>query len=140
MKAMTTNHGIATAFTLVMMLVIAPVPAAADASPGLSAEALAGWRTALTDLRGMTPKWGIQPVAAFKATMDAGVPIVMLDVREPAEWAEGVIEGAVRVSLGDLPTAQGLAKLPPDRQTAIGVDCKSGHRSALALSLLHNLG
>jgi len=64
----------------------------------------------------------------------------MLDVRTPSEWAEGVIEDAVMVSLTDLPTPGGLAQLPEDRGAAIGVYCKSGHRSALALSLLHQLG
>ena len=139
MQTLTTYRGIFAALSLVTMLAGAPAPAAADAH-GMSAEALAGWRTALLGLRGMTPKWGVQPVAAFKATMDAGVPIVMLDVREPAEWAEGIVDGAVLVSLTELPTAQGLAKLPLDKQTAMGVYCKSGHRSALGLSLLHNLG
>ena len=130
----------AAAFAIVAMLAGSPQAIGSDTSPALGAEALAGWRTTLLGLRGMTPKWGIQPVAAFKATMDAGVPLVMIDVREPAEWAEGIIEGSVQVSLTDLPTAAGLAKLPLDRQTAMGVYCKSGHRSALALSLLHNLG
>jgi rhodanese-related sulfurtransferase len=94
----------------------------------------------LTGLRNMTPKWGIQPVEAFKKTMDAGVPIVMIDVREPAEWAEGVIEGAMLLNLNEIPTEEGLAKLPADRMAAIGVYCKSGHRSGLALSVLHQLG
>ncbi|WP_299870337.1 rhodanese-like domain-containing protein [uncultured Hoeflea sp.] len=96
--------------------------------------------TTLTGLRNMTPKWGIQPVEAFKTTMDAGVPIVMIDVREPAEWAEGVIDGAMLLNLNEIPTEEGLAKLPADRMTAIGVYCKSGHRSGLALSVLHQLG
>ncbi|WP_172796278.1 rhodanese-like domain-containing protein [Loktanella sp. 5RATIMAR09] len=116
-------------------------PVQADGTAvGLSENELARWQTAYNGLSAMTPKWGIQPVEAFKTTIDAGVPIVMLDVREPAEWAEGVIENAVLVSLTELPTAEGLAMLPEDRQTAMGVYCKSGHRSALALALLHNLG
>ncbi len=105
-----------------------------------SAEYLERSHAALAGLRDMTPKWGVQPVDAFKTTMDAGVPIVMIDVRAPAEWAEGVIEGALLLNLNELPTTEGLAKLPTDRMTAIGVYCKSGHRSALALSFLHQLG
>lgn len=129
------------AVALAFALSLAAAPAMADGtSPGLTDEALAGWQSAIAGLRDMTPKWGIQPVDAFKTTLDAGVPMVMLDVRMPPEWAEGIIEGAVLVSLPDLPTAEGLAKLPADLSAAIGVYCKSGHRSALALSLLHQLG
>jgi len=105
-----------------------------------TAEVLQTWQTSLDGLRDMTPKWGIQPVEAFKATIDAGVPIVMIDVRTPAEWAEGVVEGAVLINLNQMVTPEGLAMLPEDRMAAIGVYCKSGHRSALALSVLHQLG
>jgi rhodanese-related sulfurtransferase len=51
---------------------------------------------------------------------------LILDVREPAEWAAGHIPGATLISLGDL-TAR-LGELPRDR--TIVVVCRSGNRSA----------
>lgn len=130
------------AFIAAGTLMFAAVAAVADENPlfAPSETYLERAHTALTGLRDMTPKWGIQPVEAFKTTMDAGVPIVMIDVRTPEEWAEGVIEGALLLNLNEIPTTEGLAKLPADRMAAIGVYCKSGHRSGLALSVLHQLG
>lgn len=101
---------------------------------------LARWQAALTQIRTMAPEWAVQGAEAFKTSSDAGVPVVYLDVRKPEEWEKGVIEGATQVSLTDLPTAEGLAKLPEDRTSIIAVYCKSGHRSALAIPLLHLLG
>ena len=98
------------------------------------------WQTTFDGLRDMTPKWGIQGVEAFKANLDAGVPMVFLDVRTPAEWEEGVIENALLINLNDVTTEENLSKLPDDRNTIIGAYCKAGHRSGLALALLHQLG
>ena len=106
----------------------------------LNDEALARWKATYDELREMNPKWGKQGVEAFKASMDAGVPILFLDIRTPGELQEGIIEGALMIELNQLPTKQGLAKLPVDRNTIIGVYCKAKHRSTLALGLLHQLG
>ncbi len=38
----------------------------------------------------------------IKERLDAGEPVTMLDVREPAETAGGVIPGAIRIPLGQL--------------------------------------
>jgi adenylyltransferase/sulfurtransferase len=88
----------------------------------------------------MDPKWGAQSVQAIKAMVDAGVPVVFLDVCTPAEWEDGIIEGAIMVELNELPTPAGIAKLPQDRNAIIAVYCKAGHRGVLALALLHQLG
>lgn len=61
--------------------------------------------------------------------------LAVLDVREPVEWANGHIDGAVHVPLSDL--AQRLAELP-DRQTL--VVCKMGGRSAQAVAYLVQQG
>lgn len=105
-----------------------------------SDEDLTRWEATYSGLKGMSPKWGVQGPDAFKASTDAGVPIFYLDVRTPEEWKGGIVEGATLVSLSTLPTAEGVAVLPEDKNAIIGIYCKSGHRSTLALTLLHNLG
>lgn len=104
------------------------------------ANGLARWQMTYDGIRDMSPKWGRQSIEAFKASLDAGVPVHFLDVRTPKEWAAGVIKGAQLINLNTLPQAENVALLPQDRNTIIGVYCKSGHRSTLALTLLHQLG
>ncbi len=135
MKHLTTLAPVAA----VAVLIAFATPAQAGGS-ALSGEDLTRWGDAYVELAGMSPKWGVQGVEAFKASTDAGVPIFYLDVRTPAEWEGGVVDGATTVSLIDLPSAEGLAQLPEDKGAIIGVYCKSGHRSTLALTLLHHLG
>lgn len=65
---------------------------------------------------------------------DAGAFI--LDVREPSEWAQGHIEGAVLIPLGEL--AGRLNEIPKDQR--IVVVCRSGNRSARGRELLLNSG
>lgn len=133
--------------SLLRPLVIAAIAAltawsepASAGNDALDDTELTSWKEALIDIRDMTPEWGVQGADAFKASSDAGVPVFYLDVRKPEEWDKGVIENAVRVSLTDLASKSGLSSLPEDRTTIIAVYCKSGHRSALALPLLHQLG
>jgi len=72
---------------------------------------------------------------AFKDAMTSGGAFV-IDVREPGEYAEGHIEGAVNIPLRTL--TDNLDKIPTDRQ--VFVYCKSGHRAGMALSSLGLLG
>lgn len=98
------------------------------------------WQATYDGIRDMTPKWGLQGVEPIKASLDAGVDITFVDVRTPTEWAGGVIPGALLISLNELPMADKVAMLPTDKNKIIAVYCKSGHRGALALALLHQLG
>jgi adenylyltransferase/sulfurtransferase len=63
-------------------------------------------------------------------------PIVLLDVREPHEWAICRLEGARLAPLGDLDRF--VDGLPRDRE--IVVYCKGGVRSAKAAQTLHEAG
>jgi hydroxyacylglutathione hydrolase len=63
-------------------------------------------------------------------------PPLVLDVRQPEEWAQGVIPGSLRLFVGDLP--EGVDQLPRDRE--IWTICRSGHRAAIAASLLDRTG
>ena len=49
--------------------------------------------------------------------VQAGEPIVILDVREPDEWANGHIEGAILLSRGRLEGR--IEKLAPDKNACI---------------------
>ncbi|MBM75701.1 MAG: MBL fold metallo-hydrolase [Proteobacteria bacterium] len=70
----------------------------------------------------------------FKEHQDLDVQL--LDVREPSEWEQGIIEGAVKLSLGDL--EQHILSLDPDKP--IICYCQSGGRSARAATLLEHKG
>ena len=60
-----------------------------------------------------------------------------IDVRTPAEFAEGHIQGAINLPLDDL---EGLiATQAPDLTDTIMVYCRSGNRSATAAKLLKQL-
>jgi len=73
-------------------------------------------------------------VSAAHAALDAGA--VLLDVREPEEWAAGHVPGARHVPLGQLPGR--LAEF--DTSARVVVVCRSGHRSALATEWLAAAG
>lgn len=58
----------------------------------------------------------------------------LLDVREPFEWEQAHVDGAVLVPLGELT----LDHVPADR--AVLVLCRSGNRSAYATDALRAAG
>lgn len=60
----------------------------------------------------------------------------IVDVREPGEWREGHIAGAIHIPLGQLGTRQ--AELDPQRP--IVMVCRSGNRSAHATQALLHAG
>jgi rhodanese-related sulfurtransferase len=61
---------------------------------------------------------------------------VLIDVREPNEFASGHVPGATNIPLGQLGAR--LGKLDPAAETL--VICQSGHRSATAVSALKRAG
>lgn len=73
-------------------------------------------------------------ITAFKDAMTAGAFVI--DVRQPDEYAEGHIAGAINIPLREL--GDNLNKIPTDRQ--VFVYCASGHRAGIALSSLGVLG
>ncbi len=62
--------------------------------------------------------------------------LVVLDVREPDEWAAGHIDGATHIPLGDLPSRAG--ELDPQARTL--VVCHVGGRSLRAAAWLQERG
>ncbi|HKE98512.1 MAG TPA: rhodanese-like domain-containing protein [Actinomycetes bacterium] len=75
----------------------------------------------------------VDPRAA-SALVDQGAMLV--DVREPQEWAAGRAPGAVHLPMRSLPL--GFTDLPADRPLLIV--CRSGSRSAVAAAFLRRTG
>lgn len=63
---------------------------------------------------------------------------MLIDVRSPAEFAAGHIEGAVPLPLPAM--AQRIDEIAQDKEAPIIVYCQSGARSAAARQQLINLG
>ena len=87
----------------------------------------------------------ISAVDAAAAMKGSAKKTLILDVREPAEWAEGHIPGALHVPRGMLEAKADLeyANREPalaDRTTAIIIHCASGARSAFAADVLQQMG
>ena len=57
------------------------------------------------------------PATDVNTKMETGEPFVVLDVREPDEWANGHIEGATLLSRGRIEGR--LEELVPDKDTPI---------------------
>jgi rhodanese-related sulfurtransferase len=70
------------------------------------------------------------------SVQDLPADAVILDVREPEEWAAGHVEGATHVPLGEVP--QRLGELPD--ADPLYVICRSGNRSGRAVAWLGQQG
>jgi len=86
-------------------------------------EAAAGATITATELREM---------------FERGEDLLLVDVREPAEYEIVRIPGSVLIPKGEITSGAALSSLPQDRP--IVLHCKSGARSAEALAALHAAG
>jgi adenylyltransferase/sulfurtransferase len=75
-------------------------------------------------------------VEDLKAMRDRGESFVLVDVREPREWAISDLPGSLKIPLGTLP--QSLEKLSKDDE--IVVYCRTGGRSGNAVQFLQKMG
>jgi rhodanese-related sulfurtransferase len=89
----------------------------------------------------------IREISAADAaeTIKTNPNILVVDVREPAEWAEGHIPGALLVPRGVLEAKADLEypnREPrlADRSQALIVHCASAARSAMAADVLQQMG
>jgi len=84
------------------------------------------------------PIESIEQIAAaeLRDAVKAGEPMQLLDVRSPKEYADGHVDGAINIPVGELASRAG--ELRRDAPTA--VMCEGGYRSALAASLLQQEG
>lgn len=85
-------------------------------------------------------KAAIKVVSAedVKAAIDKKEKVVLLDVRDPGEYAAGHLPGAINVSRGTLEF--GIWGKVSDQNAKIYVYCKTAGRSALATKTLNDLG
>jgi len=128
----------------------APVVLVAASPTDLSRAAQGLGRIGLDDVAGHL-QWGLTdwrsqgfPVAEVPqisvhelASMREERPdLVVVDVREPFEWDEGHIDGALHLPMAE--AARRLAEVPADRPKA--VVCAGGLRSSTVISVLSRLG
>lgn len=76
--------------------------------------------------------------------MDDLVPIaqttegaLIIDVRSPAEYAQGHVPNAINIPATSIGT---IVNVAPDKQTPLFVYCLSGHRSGAATRALKGMG
>lgn len=90
-------------------------------------------------------------VKELKARLDRGDDPLILDVRDPHEWAIAALDGTLRIPKGDIQTAKNavlagrklrdetvLKDIPQDQE--IIVHCRSGKRSADVIRMLGEIG
>ena len=82
--------------------------------------------------------WPTERVSApmVAEELAAADPPLVLDIRNPREWATKHIEGSVNIPLNHL--QERMAEIPRDRR--IAVHCAGGYRSSIAASILHQHG
>jgi len=83
----------------------------------------------------------VWPTERMSAPMVSGElasanPPLLLDIRNPREWATKHIDGSVNIPLNHL--QERLGEIPRDRPIAI--HCAGGYRSSIAASILHQNG
>ena len=96
---------------------------------------MATYRELLAQVRGE-----IDEVSTIEAheRLDASDGTLFVDVREPDEWDEGHIPGAIYTGRGRL--EQRVEGLVPDKARPLVVYCSAGSRSAFAAKTLEELG
>jgi molybdopterin/thiamine biosynthesis adenylyltransferase/rhodanese-related sulfurtransferase len=75
---------------------------------------------------------------ALKERLERGEPIVLIDVREHDEYAQGYIAGAIHIPRGFLELR--IEDMVPERDRPIVLYCAGGVRSALAARSLMEMG
>jgi phage shock protein E len=109
-------------------------PANQAATPATSAAA----PTDVQPIRPDVPRVSQQALLARMDQARKAAPLVILDVRTPAEFAAGHIPGARNIPHDQL--AQRIAELDGARSSDIVVYCRTGRRSGTALHTLKAAG
>ena len=77
-------------------------------------------------------------VADVKRRMESGEKLLLVDVREDNEWANGHIPGAIHLGKGII--ERDIEQQVPDASTRLILYCGGGFRSALAADNLQKMG
>ena len=75
---------------------------------------------------------------APQSTIEVGDDTVVVDVRTPEEYASGHLEGAVNLDVQDPGFLAEVSELDPEADYV--VYCRSGNRSAVAVSEMRDAG
>jgi rhodanese-related sulfurtransferase len=94
----------------------------------------AAWEAAAAYLSSLPEGFNGIRGEVLKAKLDSGEQVFLLDVRQPNEFANGHIEGAVNVPVREVPKS--LTKLPEDKNAPIVVVCASAVRSGYVTQTL----
>src|SRR5439155_6725278 len=119
---------------------VLPEPEAEALEEALTQARRIGFDRVLGYLEGGVQAWTAagRPAATYPtaatddlcAALAGGAHPRVLDVRQPNEWAQGVLPGSITVFVGDLP--ERAAEVPADEE--LGITCRTGPRSAIAAS------
>jgi hydroxyacylglutathione hydrolase len=99
---------------------------------GWLAGGMKAWRTSGREIE-ILPQWTVRDL---RREIDRDRDLMVLDVRQPAEWSKGHIPGACHISGGELPDR--VTEI--DREKRVAVICGSGYRSSVSASLLKRRG
>jgi rhodanese-related sulfurtransferase len=77
-------------------------------------------------------------VADVKRRMDAGEKLILIDVREDNEWAQGHVPGAVHLGRGII--ERDIETAIPETAAKLVLYCGGGFRSALSADNLQRMG
>jgi rhodanese-related sulfurtransferase len=77
-------------------------------------------------------------VPDVKRRIDAGEKLLLVDVREDSEWANGHLPGAVHLGKGVI--ERDIEQRVPDPNTKLILYCGGGFRSALVADNLQKMG
>lgn len=82
--------------------------------------------------------WPTERITApmLRQELASADPPLVLDIRNPREWATKHIDGSVNIPLNHL--RERIAEIPRGR--LIAVHCAGGYRSSIAASILHQYG
>ncbi len=103
-----------------------------DGLPGYLKGGMPGWERAGLPVARLR----VQTLAEVRERLERGEGLLVLDVRQDAEWAAGHIPHARHIETGALPAAD--LRLPHD--VPIATHCGHEQRSATALSVLEHRG
>jgi len=80
----------------------------------------------------------VHTVAVAQGSQMVSDGALLIDVREPDEYAEGHAPGSVLIPLGQLPSR--LAEIQASQHKPVTLICRSGRRSARAAEILLQAG
>ena len=94
--------------------------------------------TTTLDEDGSHPRWNLTNIGAeqVQKIITANPNIGIIDVRTPAEFAEGHIKGAINVDFNSPDFAEQISKVDNDQPYILY--CRSGNRSGKTLPVLKN--